>query len=149
MKTTTKTVTEYLNSLPPDRKQALTEVRTVIKKNLPKGYVETINWGMIAYEIPLKRYPNTYNKQPLMYMALASQKNYMSLYLVCNYGNKELEKWFKDAWKKAGKKLRMGKSCLQFKKLEDVSLEVIAEVTTKVSVDAFIDNYENGWGKKK
>ncbi len=149
MKTTAKTVAEYLNSLPSDRKKALTEVRKVIKKNLPKGYVETINWGMIAYEIPLKRYPNTYNKQPLMYMALASQKNYMSLYLVCNYGNKEMEKWFEDAWKKAGKKLRMGKSCLQFKKLEDVSLEVIGELATKVSVDAFIDNYENGWGKKK
>jgi uncharacterized protein YdhG (YjbR/CyaY superfamily) len=142
MKTTTKTVTEYLNSLPPDRKKVLAEVRKVIKKNLPKGYVETINWGMIAYEIPLKRYPNTYNKKPLMFLALASQKNHLALYLMCTYGNKEREKWFKNAWKKAGKKLDMGKSCLRFQTLEDLSLEVIGELVAQVPVDAYIETYE-------
>lgn len=148
MKSTAGTVTEYLNSLPSDRKKALSEVRKVVKKNLPKGYVEVINWGMISYEIPLKVYPKTYNKKPLMFLGLANQKNYMTLHLMCTYGNKELEQWFKDAWNKTGKKLDMGKGCLQFKKLEDLSLEVLGDLVKKVPVKVYIENYENGWGKR-
>ncbi len=148
MKSTAKTVTEYLNSLPPDRKKALSKLRNIVKKNLPKGYVETMNWGMISYEIPLKRYPITYNKQPLMYAALASQKNHMGLYVMCAYANKEIEAWFKAAWKKSGKKLDMGKSCIRFKKIEDLPLEVIGELIGKVSVDAYIDIYEKTRGTR-
>lgn len=148
MKSTATTVTEYLNSLPPDRKKALGEVRKVVKKNLPKGYVEVINWGMISYEIPLKVYPKTYNKKPLMFLGIASQKNHMSLHLMCTYGNKELEQWFKDAWNKTGKKLDMGKGCLRFKKLDDLSLEVLGNLVKKVSIKKYIENYENGWGTK-
>ncbi len=147
MKTTAKTVAKYLNSLPPDRKKALAEVRKVIKKNLPKGYVEVINWGMITYEIPLKRYPNTYNKKPLMCMSLASQKNHMALYLMCMYGNIDVKKWFIGAWKQAGKKLDIGKSCLRFKTLDDLSLDVIGELVGKVSVDTYIEAYERTWKK--
>lgn len=149
MKSAAGTVTEYLNSLSPDRKKILTEVRKVVKKNLPKGYVETISWGMISYEIPLKTYPNTYNKKPLMFLGIANQKNHLSLHLMCTYGNKEVEQWFKDAWNKTGKKLDMGKGCLRFKKLDDLSLEVLGNLVKKVPVEAYISNYENGWGKKR
>ncbi len=147
-KTTATTVTEYLNSLPPDRKKALTEVRRVVKKNLPKGYVEVINWGMITYEIPLKTYPYSYNKKPLMFLGLANQKNYMALYLMCVYGNKGVDQWFKDEWKKTGKKLDMGKGCLRFKKLDDLPLEIIGKLVKKVPMKAYITNYENGWGNR-
>lgn len=148
MKSNTHTVSEYLKSLPEDRKIALTEIRKVIKKNLPKGYVEVINWGMISYEIPLKTYPKTYNNKPLMFLGLASQKNHMSFHLMCVYGNKEVEQWFKDAWKKTGKKLDMGKGCLRFKKLDDLPLDLLGKLIRKVPVKAYIANYENGWGNR-
>ena len=92
MRSNAKTVEEYLNSLPEDRKFAISKVRNVILKNLPKGFEENMNWGMISYEIPLSIYPNTYNGQPLMFAALASQKNYMAVYLSNVYGDKKLNK---------------------------------------------------------
>jgi len=103
-----KTVNAYLKNLPDDRCEAISKVRDVILKNLPKGIEENMNWGMIAYEIPLSIYPDTYNGQPLMYSALGSQKNYMALYLTNVYGNLELEKWFHAEYKKTGKKLDDG-----------------------------------------
>ncbi len=147
-KSNAHTVSEYLKELPVDRKKVLTEVRTLIKKNLPKGYVEVMDWGMITYEIPLKVYPKTYNKKPLMFLGLANQKNYMSLHVMCVYGNKKVEEWFKSAWKKTGKKLDMGKGCLRFKKLDDLALEVLGDLIRQVPMDAYIENYENGWGNR-
>jgi ribosomal protein S7 len=91
-----KTVKEYLNSLPPEHRPIIEVVRQVILDNLPKGYVKAMSWGMITYEIPLERYPNTYNKQPLMYVALASQKRYISLYLMNVFINEGFDKWFRE-----------------------------------------------------
>jgi hypothetical protein len=138
-----KTVDKYLASLPTDRREALAAVRAVILKNLPAGYEETILWGMISYIIPLSRYPKTYNGQPLTMAALASQKNYMSLYLMCVYGHKPTEESFRKEFEASGKKLSMGKSCVRFKKLDDLPLDVIGRVIARVSVDAYLRVYEN------
>lgn len=137
-----QTVKEYLAELPADRRKDIAAVRKVIVDNLPKGYQECMSYGMIGYVIPLSRYPETYNKQPLTVAALASQKNYMSVYLTCVYGEKKHQEWFKKAFAAAGKKLDMGKSCVRFKKLDDLALDVIGEAIAKVSVEDFIANYE-------
>ena len=105
----------YLASLPPEHRGVIAAVRALITKRLPKGYVETMNWGMLAYEIPLARFPDTYNKQPLMYLALAAQKNNYALYMTGVSGNTPLMARLEAAYKAAGKKLDMGKSCLRFK----------------------------------
>jgi hypothetical protein len=133
-----KSVTEYLASLPPERRAALAAVRRVIKKNLPRGFVEGMQYGMIGYAVPLSRYPNTYNGQPLGIACLASQKNYMTLYLMGIYADPGGRKWFEGAFKKAGKKLDMGQSCVRFRKLEDLPLDVIGEAIARTGVDEFI-----------
>ena len=148
------TVKEYLASLPDDRRKAMTEVRKVIRKNLAKGFEEGMQFGMIGYCVPLSRYPDTYNGQPLGVVALASQKSHMSLYLMCVYSDSELERAFLEGWKASGKKLNMGKSCVRFKKLDDLALDVIAETLSKVTVDDFLAQYEavranTKTGKKK
>ena len=112
------TVEEYLNELAPDRREQIEAVRNVVLDKLPQGYAESMNWGMISWEIPLERYPKTYNKQPLMYAALASQKNYMSLYLMCVYTHDGTQTEFERRFKASGKKLNMGKSCVRFKTTE-------------------------------
>lgn len=142
VKSNATTIDKYLKDMPPERRDAISAVRQVILKNLPKGYAESFIWGMIGYGIPLERYPHTYNKQPLSLAALASQKNYMSLYLMCVYGDQEFEKWFKERYKASGKKLDMGKSCVRFKKLDDLPLDVIAETIRQVSVEKYIEQYE-------
>jgi hypothetical protein len=142
VKTQAATVEDYLDQLPEDRRAAISAVRHVILKNLPKGYEEVMNWGMITYQIPFERYPNTYNGQPLCYAALASQKNHMAVYLMCVYGSKENDAWFREEFKKAGKKLDMGKSCVRFKKLENLPLAVIGKAIKKVSPKAYIKHYE-------
>lgn len=144
-----KTVKEYMDSLPPDRKKAIAAVRKVLLANLPQGYKEVMAYGMIGYVVPLKRYPQGYGedkKTPLPYAGLASQKNHMSLYLMCTYGNKDLDKWFRKAYAASGKKLDMGKGCVRFKKLEDLPLDVVGKVIAKVSVDAFIATYRRARG---
>jgi hypothetical protein len=138
-----KTVEGYLAAIPEERKEPMNAIRNLIRANLPEGYEECFGYGMIAYVIPLKRYPVTYNKQPLMLAALASQKNFMSLYLMNVYGDKDTEEWFKDEYKKSGKKLDIGKSCLHFKKLDDLPLELIGKVIARVSVDDYILKYES------
>jgi hypothetical protein len=137
-----KTPAAYLRELPADRKKAIAAVRAVILKNLPKGYEETVGFGMLAYVIPLKRYPDTYNGLPLGVVALASQKQHMSLYLMCAYGDPATKAWFVSAWKKAGKKLDMGKSCVRFKSLDDLALGVVGQVVARVPVDKYIEVYE-------
>ena len=136
------TVQEYLEELPSDRRSVVSEVRQLILANLPEGYAESMNWGMISYEIPLERYPDTYNGQPLSYIALTAQKRHYSLYLNGVYQNADQEAWLREGFEKAGKKLDMGKSCLRFKKLEDVPLDVIAQVIASTSPDQFIARYE-------
>ena len=133
------TVAEYLKELPPDRRQAISEVRKMIRANLPKGYKETMTWGMISYEIPLSRYPATYNKKPLGYLALASQKNNMTLYLFGAYLDEEQ---FKKEYRQTGKPLDMGKSCLHFKKVDDLALDFLAKKIAGTTPDQLIDRYE-------
>jgi hypothetical protein len=139
------TVEEYLKSLPPEREEAILAVRKEILANLPEGYEETMQYGMIAYVVPLKLYPGGYlndKKTPLPYASLGSQKNHMAVYLMSVYGNKELEEWFVKEYRASGKKLDMGKSCVRFKRVEDLPLDVIGKAIAKTSVDEFIAMYE-------
>ena len=138
---TATTVEAYLDELPEDRRHMISTVRTILLENLPKGYVERMA-GMINYEIPLERYPETYNKQPLMYMALASQKNHCALYMMSVYQDEALKRKLEAAFAEAGLKMNMGKSCLRFKKLDGLPLDTIGEIVAAVSVDQFIANYE-------
>jgi len=142
MKRGAKTVEAYLASLAEDRREAISAVRSVILKNLPKGYRESMNWGMICYEIPLERYSDTYNGQPLGLAALASQKQHMALYLMNVYGDPATAAWFKEGFQRAGKKLDMGKSCVRFKKLDDLALDVIGQAIARTPVEAYIAVYE-------
>ena len=137
-----KTVDEYLARLPADRRAAISKIREVINANLPKGYVEAMQYGMPAWIIPSARYPKTYNDQPLYIAGLASQKSHMALYLMGVYGHPTTEARFREAFAAAGKKLDMGKSCVRFKKLDDLPLEVIGETIASLSVDEYIAHYE-------
>ena len=132
------TVAEYLASLPEDRKKAMAAVRKVIRANLPKGIVESMNWGMIVYEVPLKTYPDTYNGQPLAYAGLASQKNYMSVYLMGLYGSEALRAEFESAYKATGKRMDVGKSCVRFRALDDLPLDVVAHAIGALTLDQFL-----------
>jgi hypothetical protein len=136
------TVAEYLESLPEDRRAVISAIRRVIRKNLPKGYIETIGYGMIVYEVPLKRFPITYNKQPLCYVGLAAQKNHFAVYLNCFVSGSAREKTLREDFAKAGKKLDMGKSCIRFKKLNDLNLDAIGRAVAEVPVDEYIAMYE-------
>lgn len=146
MQSSAKTVKEYIESLPPDRQEAITTIRDTIMKRLPKGYEETMQYGMISYVVPLSRYPDGYlgrKNEPLPYASLASQKNHIAVYLSNVYGDTELSRKFVTEYKATGKKLDMGKSCVRFKKLEDVPLEVIGKAIAATSVDEFIKMYES------
>ncbi|WP_375764896.1 DUF1801 domain-containing protein [Archangium gephyra] len=146
MQSKATTVDQYLASLPEDRRAAISAVRAVIRENLDKNYEEGIQYGMIGYYVPHKVFPAGYHcdpKQPLPFAALASQKNHMAVYLMGVYGQPEQEKWFRDAWAKTGKKLDMGKSCVRFKKLEDVALDVLGETIRRTPAKAYIAHYES------
>ena len=136
------TVEEYLNELPDDRRVQIEQVRDVILANLPEDYVEVMNWGMITYEVPLDIYPDTYNKKPLMYAALASQKNHMAVYLTTVYGDTGTAESFVERYKATGKKLDMGKSCVRFKTIDQLPLELIGEVIGGTEVDDFVGMVE-------
>ena len=135
-------IEEYLAELAEDRCTALGAVRKVILDHLPEGYEETMQYGMIGYVIPLVRYPTTYNGQPLTYAALASQKNYMTLYLMNIYSDSETERWFVEEYEASGKKLDMGKSCVRFRKLDDLPMDLIGRAIAATSIDEFINRYE-------
>lgn len=144
MRSDAATVEDYLSGLPADRREAIEAVREVIRANLPDGLEETMNWGMIAYEVPLERYPDTYNKKPLMYAALASQKNHMAVYLTGIYMDDGARQEFEDAYEATGKRLDVGQSCVRFRKLDDLPLGLIGETIGSVGVDEFIDRYQVG-----
>ncbi len=137
MQSTAKTVDQYLADLPEDRREVLQAIRAVILKNLPKGYEEGMQYGAIGYFVPHTVYPPGYHcdpKQPLPFAGMASQKNHMSISLMCVYSDREHDAWFRAAWVKTGKKLDMGKSCVRFKKIDDVPLQVIGEAIRRVPV---------------
>ena len=142
------TVAGYLASLPEDRRAAIAAVRDVVNANLPDGYEEAIQYGMISWIVPLSTKPDTYNKQPLVIASLGAQKNHMALYLLGVYGSKKVETWFRKAFADAGKKLDMGKSCVRFTKLDALPLSVIGEVITKVPPKALIEAHDAVHGAK-
>ena len=142
VKSAAKTVEQYLEELPEDRRKVIERVREVILENLPEGYAEAMNWGMISYEIPLADYPDTYNGKPLSYAALAAQKNNYALYLMNVYQNPEILKKMQDGFIAAGLKLDMGKSCVHFKKLEALPLDVIGDVIASTPKADFVAFYE-------
>ncbi len=145
MPTRAATAKEYLDSLPEDRRKALRKVRAAVNRGLPKGYEEGMQYGMIGWYVPHRLFPAGYHcdpKQGVPFAGLASQKNYMSLYLMCIYGNPKHRKWFEGAWKKSGKKLNMGKSCVRFKSVDDLPLDVITEAVARIPVDTYIAEYE-------
>lgn len=137
---------EYLAELPEERKAALTRLRAVIKKNLPKGFKEEMNYGMIGYVVPHSKYPAGYHcdpKQPLPFMNIASQKNFIAVYSMGIYSNPVLLRWFTEAHAKASsKKLDMGKSCIRYKKAEDIPFDLIGELASKITPDEWIAIYE-------
>jgi hypothetical protein len=137
-----QTVKGYLDELPRVRRAVIAKVRDMIRRNLPAGYEEAMGYGMITYSIPLSRYPETYNGQPLMYVALAAQKNNYAVYLTGSYGDPTRAAKLKAGFKAAGKKLDAGKSCIRFKKLEDLPLDVIGEAIADIPADELIARYE-------
>ena len=142
MQSKVNTVKQYLNELPNDRKKAISIVRQTILENLPYGYDEVINWGMITYEVPLETYPNTYNGKSLMYAALASQKNHMAVYLMGCYMVPEVRNEFEKAYKKSGKQFDAGKSCIRFKKIDDLPLDLLGKTIASMDVNEFIELVE-------
>ena len=140
-KSSAATVADYLDSLPSDRRAAIEEVRQAILDSLPDGYVEVMQWGMISYVIPLERFPKTYNKLPLAIASLASQKNYMALYLNNVYMDPELYEWFTASYEATGKRLDMGKSCVRFRTLDSLPLELVGQVISATPVDRFVEQY--------
>ncbi|MCY3635859.1 MAG: DUF1801 domain-containing protein [bacterium] len=141
MQSDATTAEEYLSELDDDRREAVSAVRDVILANLPDGYEEVMQYGMISYVVPLSVLADTYNGQPLMYIALASQKQYMSLYLTNVYGDESVGKWFKERYLATGKKLNMGKSCVRFRKLDDLPLDLVAEVVARTPLEEFVAIY--------
>ena len=152
MQSSAKTPKEYIDSLPEDRKQAINELQKVIKKNLPKGFEETMQYGMLTYVVPHKLYPAGYHcdpKLPLPFVNLASQKNFIALYHMGIYANPKLLEWFTQEHAKRVKgKLDMGKSCIRYKKPDQIPYDLIAELMQKVSVNQWIEGYENAFRKK-
>lgn len=142
-------VKQYLAELPEDRREAISAVRDVILANLPEGYDEVMNWGMITYEIPLTTYPETYNGKPLMYAALASQKNHMAVYLTAIYMSEDSRKAFEDRYRATGKRMDVGKSCVRFRKLENLPLPLIGEVISSTSASEFVQRVKNATSTRK
>ena len=132
-----RTVDQYLAELPDARRADVEIVRDMILGNLPEGYVETMRWGMITYEVPLDTYPDTYNGQPLMFAALAAQKHHLALYLTNVSFVPGGEERFKTRYLETGKKLDMGRSCLRFKNADDLAIDLVAETIRSTSPDDF------------
>lgn len=149
MQSKAATVDDYLAELPDDRKEAISKLRKVIKKNLPKGFKEQMGYGMIGYVVPHSKYPAGYHckpEDPLPFLNVASQKNFIAVYHMGLYGSPDLMKWFTAAHAKASaKKLDMGKSCIRYKKPEDIPYELIGELASKITVDEWIQFYENAF----
>ena len=148
---TASTVAEYLAALPADRRTALSAVRKMINENLPKGYEEGMQFGMIGWYVPLSLYTAGYGdnpKVPLPLVGLASQKSGMALHFIGLYLNPTLSTWFTSEYKKSGKKLDMGKGCVRFKKLEDLPLDVVGRTIARVSVQEHIATYRAARARK-
>ncbi|MBP6660404.1 MAG: DUF1801 domain-containing protein [Chitinophagales bacterium] len=152
MTSTAVTPDEYINSLPEDRKHAINELQKVIKKNLPKGFEETMQYGMLTYVVPHKLYPAGYHCKPtdaLPFLSIASQKNFIAVYHMGIYADKKLHDWFvAEFTKRSTTKLDMGKSCIRFKKPDQIPFDLIGELASKITVDAWIAIYEKNYKKQ-
>lgn len=146
------TVEEYIQSVTPEKKETLLKIREVILKNMPKGYEECMSYGMLSYVVPHSIYPAGYHcnpQQPLPFVALAAQKNSINLYHMGIYAQSELMQWFQTEYaKECSTKLDMGKSCIRFKKPQDIPYKLIAQLMKKISVKQWINIYENAFIKK-
>jgi uncharacterized protein YdhG (YjbR/CyaY superfamily) len=153
MQSSETTVDAYLESLPDDRQQAMNTLRSIIKQNLPQGFEETMQYGMISYVVPHSIYPNGYHCKPkdaLPFLSIASQKNFIALYHMGIYANATLLNWFVDEYAKASNaKLDMGKSCIRFKKPEHIPFALLGELAAKITVQEWIETYESTFVKKK
>jgi len=153
MQSKATTVDAYLAELPEERQKSIEKLRKVIKKNLPKGFKESMGYGMMGWSVPHSIYPAGYHcnpKDPLPFMGLASQKNSINLYHMGFYADPKLLKWFQEAHAKASaKKLDMGKSCIRYKKAEDIPYDLIGELASKITVDEWIKMYESAFNRKK
>lgn len=152
MPTKANTIDQYIADLPEDRQKTVEELRKVINKNIPKGFHEEMNYGMIGYVVPHSLYPDGYHcdpKLPLPFLAMASQKNSINIYHMGIYADPALLKWFTTEFPKhSTKKLDMGKSCIRFKKAEDIPFKLIGELVSKMSVKDWIAMYEKNYKKK-
>lgn len=142
MKSAAKSAEEYLKRLPDDRRMAIEEVVKMVRASMPDGYEESMEWGMICWQVPLNKFPDTYNKKPLMYAALASQKNHMALYIMAPYMMPGMDKKFRAEYLATGKKLDMGKSCVRFKSIDDLPLELISKYIAEISPEKLIESYK-------
>jgi len=153
MKIEANTLQEYIDKLPEESKQAINKLRKTIIENLPKGFVEELNYGTIGYVVPHSIYPNGYHcnpKLPLPFMNIASQKNFVAVYHLGLYANQKLMNWFVQEYPKyCITKLDMGKSCIRFKKMDQIPYELIAELSKKVTVKEWIETYEESFNKSK
>jgi len=136
------TVAEYLDELSEERRAVVARVRQTVLDHLPAGYQETMRWGMISYEIPLERYPDTYNGQPLAYIGLAAQKRHYALYLMGVYADSAQERRLRQVYAQRGLRLDFGKSCLRFRRLEELPMDLIAELVAATPPEAHIAQYE-------
>ena len=153
MQSTAQTPDEYLETLPDDRKVAMQELRKVIKKNLPKGFKEVMSYGMVGYVVPHSTYPNGYHcdpNLPLPFLNIASQKNFIAVYHMGIYSDPKLLEWFTNEFAKHSKtKLDMGKSCIRFKKLEEIPFALIGELASKMTPEKWIERYESTFRNSK
>lgn len=144
---------EYIHAIPEDRKEAFNKLRQVILKNIPKGFKECLSYGMIGYVVPHSRYPKGYHcdpKLPLPFMSIASQKNFIAVYHMGIYANRDLLDWFTGEFAIQSKqKLDMGKSCIRFKKPDQIPFKLIGELCTKITPDKWIEIYEHAFNKSK
>lgn len=151
MQSTAQTPQDYIESLPSDRKEVITKLMKVIQSHLPEGFQEGMGYGMLCYSVPHTIYPKGYHcdpKLPLPFLSIASQKNFIALYHMGIYANSALLDWFVAEYPKHCKtKLDMGKSCIRFKKMEDIPFELLGELLSKVSVQEWITTYETAFNK--
>ena len=136
------TVSQWLASVPADRKDAIDAVRAAVNEHLPPGYEETVDWGMLAWVVPLATLPDTHNGRPLMLAALGAHTKLMTIYLMTVYGDPKIRKEFETAYRRTGKKLDMGGSCVHFKTLADLPLDVVGKTIARVTVDKYIERYQ-------
>jgi hypothetical protein len=134
-------VARYLAELPPGRREVVSAIRDVINRHLPPGYVETMNWGMICWEIPLSRFPDTYNGHPLAHLALAAQKHNFALYSMTAYASPVIKSRLREEFRKAGVRLDMGKSCIRFRSLEGLPLPAVELLASSATVDQYLEHY--------